>query len=83
MIPEINELVKWRNKLNDKLLIISSGDFDSTTKYTVDKIRRQINKISRRITKLEKLELSGCLVIEPDNTIYELQKEQSRTIEDV
>lgn len=72
MIPEINELVKWRNKLNDKLLIISSGDFDSTTKYTVDKIRRQINKISRRITKLEKLELSGCLVIEPDNTIYEL-----------
>ena len=65
---EIDHLVKYRNKLNDKIYDILEryGDnYTTEVKYKLNKIYREIDKLNRRITKIEKMENEGIQVYEP------------------
>lgn len=67
-MTELDHLVKYRNKLNDQIYDILEryGDnYTAEVKYKLNKIYREIDKLNRRITKIEKMENEGIQVYEP------------------
>ena len=68
MRTELDNLVAYRNRLNDKIydILEKYGDnYTTEVKYKLNKIYREIDKLNRRITKIEKMENEGIQVYEP------------------
>lgn len=68
MRTELDNLVTYRNRLNDKIydILENYGDnYTTEVKYKLNKIYREIDKLNRRITKIEKMENEGIQVYEP------------------
>ena len=68
MRTELDNLVTYRNRLNDKIydILEKHGDnYTTEVKYKLNKIYREIDKLNRRITKIEKMENEGIQVYEP------------------
>lgn len=68
---EIKHLLDWRNKVQQQIYDIlekHSDDYNHQIEKTIDKLWKEIYRINRRITKLERMESNGIQVYEPDSS---------------
>lgn len=69
MKTEYDHLLAYRNRLNDQIydILEKHGDnYTAEVKYKLNKIYKEMDKLDRRIRKIERMENEGIQVYEPN-----------------
>lgn len=68
-MDEITHLINYRNNLQDNVYKLLEGEYTTVTKHKINKLYKDIDKVNRRIKKIERLESNGIFVYEPSDFI--------------